>query len=150
MFDADADGSKGDGREEVSGELVVARGDAAQVLHFVEEALDQVALTVAFEIDAADHPDIALAGNMGGGSHRSEQLDDAAGAVAAVGDRLAGRAQALDQARQGGLVGGLAGRQQQANRQAYSIDDGVDLGRQSPTRTADGVIRAPLFPPAAC
>jgi hypothetical protein len=31
-----------------------------------------------------------------------------------------------------------------------SIDHGVDLGAQSSTRTADGVILAPFFPPPAC
>ena len=150
MSDADADSSKGDSCQEVSGEFVVACRDPSQMFEFVEEALDQVALAVELEIDAADHPDIALAGDVGGGAERGEQLDDAARAVAAVGDRIAGRPQAVDQARQGGLVGGLTGRQQEADRQAGGIDDGVDLGRQSPTRTADGVIRAPFFPPAAC
>ena len=150
MSDANADCGKGDGGQEVSGELVVACRDAAQMFELVEEALDQVALAVAFEIDAADDPDIALAGNVGGGAERGEQLDDAARAVAAVGDRIAGRRQAFDQARQGGLVGSLTGGQQKADRQAGGIDDGVDFGGQSSTRTADGVICAPFFPPAAC
>jgi hypothetical protein len=44
----------------------------------------------------------------------------------------------------------LAGGQQQADRQAVAVNDGMDLGAQSSTRTADGVIRAPFFPPAAC
>ena len=35
-------------------------------------------------------------------------------------------------------------------RQAVLVDDGVDLSAQSSTRTANGVIRAPFFPPAAC
>ena len=150
MSDTDADCGKRDGRQEVSGELVVARRDPAQMFEFVEEALDQVALSIEFEVDAADHPDVALAGDMRGGAERSEQLDDAAGAVAAVGDRSARRPQAVDQARQGGLVGGLTGRQQKADRQTGRVNDGVDLGRQSSARTADGVIRAPFFPPAAC
>jgi hypothetical protein len=44
----------------------------------------------------------------------------------------------------------LAGRQQQTHRQTHGIDDGVDLGAQSSTRTANGVILAPFFPPPAC
>jgi hypothetical protein len=44
----------------------------------------------------------------------------------------------------------LTGGQHHPNREAIAIDDGVELGRQSSTRTADGVIRAPFFPPAAC
>jgi hypothetical protein len=38
----------------------------------------------------------------------------------------------------------------QPDRQAVLIDHGVDLGAQSATRTANGVILAPFFPPAAC
>jgi hypothetical protein len=56
MSDADSDSGKGDGSEEVSRELVVASGDRTQVFEFVEEALDQVALAIAFEIDAAERP----------------------------------------------------------------------------------------------
>jgi len=44
----------------------------------------------------------------------------------------------------------LSGRQQEPDRQAILVDDGVDLGAQSSTRTADGVIFAPFLPPAAC
>jgi len=42
MPDADSDCSEGDGGQEVSSELVVARREPARMLQFVEEALDQV------------------------------------------------------------------------------------------------------------
>ena len=109
MSDVDADRGKGDGGQEISGKFVVACGDPAQMLEFVEEALDQVALAIAFEVDGAYHPDVALAGDVGGGSARGEEFDDAAGAVAAVGDRVAGGPQSGDEAGQGGFVRGLAG-----------------------------------------
>jgi hypothetical protein len=44
----------------------------------------------------------------------------------------------------------LAGRQDQPHGQTVFIHQSVDLGAQSATRTADGVIFAPFFPPAAC
>jgi hypothetical protein len=44
----------------------------------------------------------------------------------------------------------LAGREQQADGQAAGVDHDMDFAAQSSTRTADGVIRAPFFPPAAC
>ncbi len=150
MSDSDADGGKGDSCQEVSGELVVTRGDPAHVLELVEEALDEVALSIALEIDGSDHPHIALAGDVGRRSPGGEEFDDRARAVAAIGDCLAGRSQAGDEFRQRRFVGGLPRRQQQPNRQTHSIDDDMDLGAQSSTRTADGVIRAPFFPPAAC
>jgi hypothetical protein len=150
MSEADADRREDDSGEEVSGELVVACGDPTQMLEFVEEAFDEVALTIALQVNGADDPNVALAGDMGGCSHCGEKIDDRAGAVAAVGNGFAGGPQAVDEARQGGLVGGLAGRQQQPHRQSRRIDDGVDLCAQSSTRTANGVILAPFFPPAAC
>src|SRR5947207_15948732 len=39
-------GGKGDAGEEVSGELVVSRGDAAEVLEAAEDALDEIALPI--------------------------------------------------------------------------------------------------------
>ena len=72
MSDGDADGGKSDGREEVSGELVIAGGNAAQMLELVEEALDEVALSIAFEIDGSNHPHVALAWDVSGGSARRE------------------------------------------------------------------------------
>src|SRR5207245_9153890 len=103
------DRGKSDGGQEISGKFVVACGDPAQMLEFVEETFDQVALAIAFEVDGANHPDVALAGDVGGGSAGREEFDDAAGAVATVGARLAGWPQPGDEAGQGGFVGGLAG-----------------------------------------
>jgi hypothetical protein len=88
--------------------------------------------------------------DVGARTGRLDQFDEAPGMVAAVGDDGGGEADALDQLGQGGLVRGLPRRQQQPARQAVFVDDGVDLGGQSATRAADGVIRAPFFPPAAC
>jgi hypothetical protein len=41
-------------------------------------------------------------------------------------------------------------RQNKVHRQAALINGGMYLGCQSSTRTANGVIRAPFLPPAAC
>jgi hypothetical protein len=52
--------------------------------------------------------------------------------------------------RGGPQVMSLSCGQHQTHRQAVLIDDGVDLGAQSTTRTANGVIFAPFLAPAAC
>ena len=150
MLGPKANRGEGDGCEEVSRELVVAGGDPTEVLELVEEALDEVAVPVELAVDDASDTDVALGGNVGSGAGGLDQCDDGAGEVATVGDDIAGKRHVFNERRQGCLVGGLAGRQQQADRQTPTVDDGVDLGAQSPTRAADGVIRAPLFPPAAC
>jgi hypothetical protein len=41
-------------------------------------------------------------------------------------------------------------REHNPHRHSGLIDHRVDLGAQSSTRAADGVIRAPFLPPAAC
>lgn len=87
---------------------------------------------------------------MGGCARSFDLVDQGAGVIAAVGDDMTGVSQAGDQPDCGRLVGGLAGAEGEPDRQTGFIDDGVDLGAQSPARETDGVIFAPFFPPAAC
>src|SRR5689334_12456324 len=56
----------------------------------------------------------------------------------------------LEQARGGEKIMALAGSKSDPDRKTVFINERVDLCAQSSTRTADGVILAPLFPPAAC
>ena len=79
----------------------------------------------------------------------SDQRDQIVGVVATVGDDMA-VPEAIQQLGRGPQVVGLAGGEHQADRQAVLVNDSVDLGAQSATRTADGVIFAPFLPPAAC
>jgi hypothetical protein len=119
------------------------------VLELAEEAFDQVSLTIDAAIDGS--MDDALAGrrDVGLGAGRPDQFEQGIGIVASVGDDVAAF-EAGQQLRRGAQVVGLSGGQQEPDRQAIFVDDGVDLGAQSSTRTADGVIFAPFFPPAAC
>src|SRR5690348_3034096 len=145
MPDSDADGCESDCGEEVPCELVVAGCDAPEMFDLIEEALDEVALAIEIGVDATNDPHVTLAWDVSGGAESIEEFDDCSGAIAAIGNRMASRPQALDQAGQRRFVGSLAGRQEEADRQAHMVDDGMDLGRQSSTRTANGVIRAPFF-----
>src|SRR5689334_15971749 len=58
--------------------------------------------------------------------------------------------QAGQQLRHGTKIVFLPSGEHQAHRQSVLIDGGVNLGAQSSTRAADGVILAPFLPPAAC
>ena len=87
---------------------------------------------------------------MGHPAMGRDQIENGLGVVASVGDERLGRRKAFDERRNRSLVGGLAGGQHDPQGQAILIDHDVDLGAQSSTRTADGVIFAPFFPPAAC
>lgn len=77
-------------------------------------------------------------------------MGDVAPEVAAVGHDIAAQAERPDQLGCRGLVGGLAGGEHEADRQAMAVNDGMDLGGQSSTGATDGVIRTPFLPPAAC
>jgi len=120
------------------------------MLEFVEVSLDQIALAVDGSVDGALGLAVALVEQIrsrGAEAHIPTQRERI---IPAISHDMGGRLQALDKGRRGGLVGGLTGRQGQADRQARLINHGMDLGAQSPTRETDGVIRAPFFPPAAC
>jgi len=150
MPEPEPDGSEQDGGEVVSREFVVARGDTSEVFDFVEEAFDQVALPIERVVDGTLPAAVGLGGDVRPGAVAEKQLEGGFGVIAAVGDGVAGRPETVDQRRHGGLVGGLARAQHVTDGQAPGVDDAVDLARQSSTRTTDGVIRTPFFPPAAC
>ena len=150
MSEQNSNGCESDGGEEVSGELVVSRGDAPEVFEFVEEPFDEVALAIDLDIDRSLDLDVALGWDVRDGAAGLNEFDDGAGVVTAIGDHVAGQGQSVEQRRRGGFVGGLAGRQNEPDRQPAGIDYGVNFGAQSATRTTDGVIRARFFPPAAC
>ena len=129
--------------------LVEASGDAAELFEFAEEPLDQVAPPVEPGFDGALDADASLRGNMRSAAAPVDEIDKGPAVVAAICNQRRGW-QPVDQERRHGLVRGLPRRENKADRQAVLIDHRMDLRAQSATRTAKGVIRAPLFPPAAC
>jgi hypothetical protein len=83
------------------------------------------------------------------GAAGPDQFEQGVGVIASVGDDMAAF-EAFEQARGGSQIMSLTRGQHEPHGQAFLIDDRIDLGAQSSTRTADGVILAPFFPPAAC
>lgn len=126
-----------------------ARGDAPELLELAKEPLHQIAASVEIVRDGALQADAALGRDMCDTTPSRDPLDQGEAVVAPVGDDGAGCKRVQQE---GGhrLVGCLPGGDVQPDRQAVLIDHGVDLGAQSATRTANGVILAPFFPPAAC
>jgi len=146
----ESDGCEGDGGQKIAGEFVETRRDASEVLQLVKEALDEIAATIEALVDASLNLAVTLRGNVGVGPAASREFEQGLGVISSVGDQIAGSVQARDQRDGRFLVGRLTGGQHEADRQTLAIDDDIDLGAQSSTRTADGVIRTPFFPPAAC
>lgn len=79
----------------------------------------------------------------------ADQFEQGVGVVAAISDDVAAP-EASQQPWSGPQIVGLAGGEHQPDGQAVLVDDSVNLGAQSATRTTDGVIFAPFLAPAAC
>jgi hypothetical protein len=150
MPDPKPDRGQSDGGEEVSRELVVAGGDGSEVFDPVEEAFDEVALSVDLAIDGALDLAVALGGDVRSRTVRDDEIEDGAGVIAAIGDGIVCWAKAVEERLNGSLVGGLTRAQHEPQRQAASVHHDMNFGAQSASRSSDGVIRAPFFPPAAC
>ena len=131
------------GFEEVAAELVEAGGHASELLEVAEEALDEVAAAGG----RGSTERWSLTRRWVGMSGCDDEVEDGAAVVAAVGEHRLGGRQARHKVGDGGLVGALAGGDQQPHGQTVLDDHGVDLGAQSATRTTDGVIRTPFFRP---
>lgn len=142
--------SESDSGQEVPRELVVSGGDGSEMFDLVEEALDEVTLSVDFWLDGPLDLTVALGGDVWPRAVLDDEIEDGAGVIAAIGDGVVCWAQSVEERLNGSLVGGLAGAQHEPQRQPARIDHDMDFGAQSASRSSDGVIRAPFFPPAAC
>ena len=140
-----------DGGEEVPGELVVARGDGAELLELTEEVLDQMACLVEFFVVRARCRAIAL-----GRDHRDlvgsgKRLDyPGIGVESLVGEQRIG-----GEVRQEGVgalqIMRLPGGEQKFDRVAECVDQGMDLGAQPAFAAADRLVLAIfLGAPALC
>ena len=83
------------------------------------------------------------------GAGGADQTEEGIRIVAPVGDHVAA-GKTSDKIGGGGEIVALASGEDDPDRQAMLIYQRMNLGAQSATRTADGVILAPFFPPAAC
>lgn len=119
------------------------------MLELAEEAFDQITLAVNAPIDGTVHKALAGRGDVGLGAAGSDQVEQSIGIIAPVGDDVTAF-EAHEQEGCRAQVVVLSGGQDKPYWQAVFIDQSIDLGAQSSTRTADGVILAPFFPPAAC
>jgi len=118
------------------------------MLDLQEEALDQIALAVEHEVtmnlgrcrSGWDHGDSALLG---------DGIAERFCIVAFVAQNMLG-GQVDDQCLSLGDVADLPGRQDEPQRIAHGIDNGMDFCGQAAPRTADRASFRPPFLPAAC
>src|SRR5690606_9122992 len=154
-----SDGSELDECEVVVGVFFVSRGDGAEVLEFVEEALDEVSVTIkkgteSRRVEASGHRFDARPG-----AAFLDRLTQSVGVVGAVSEQDVSLAQTVQHIERASAVMGLAGRELEGDGPPLGIDQGMDLGRQSTSRAphASGVrlvpnggFRPPFFAFAPC
>lgn len=122
--------------EEISGEFVVASGNGTEVLEFVEEAFDEIALAVKGKVTRPRRLAVGLWGNHRGDVAVGERVEQRVGVIGLVpdqGDWIGFRQQRL----RAGEIVSLPGRQHQLDGIAERIDKGVNLGGQSAARSSD-------------
>ena len=138
-----------DAGEKVFGKLVVACCDGAKVLEFVEEALDEVAFAIESEVARQRDRAAGMGRNDRSDLSVGEGLDEGIGVIGLVTDqsRWIG---ILEQGRCTSEVAGLAWRKHQLDGIAQGIDERVNFGAQSATRSADRLLAVFLRAPALC
>ena len=88
--------------------------------------------------------------NVGRGAGCFDPSAQPVGIVGLVGEDDSILSEATQELAGDGTIPGLAGCQHQLERQAPTIGEGVDLGRQSAPRAAHTAIRVAFFEFAAC
>ena len=144
------DGSECDGRDVVSGQLVVAGGDTTEVLEAIEGCFNPPAFAVAALV-VADRPlAAALAWNDRRDALFPQVGPEPVGVVALVGGQATDPTGSLgEHGWGGGDVAGIAQRQQEDAGAAEDIGEDVDLGRLAPAGRADALRTSPPLPPCA-
>src|SRR5215472_3248204 len=126
-----------DRREEISCGLVIAGGDGSELFEFAEEIFDQVACLVEFLVELAGCGSILPGRDDGGFSGGSQRLDDAlVGIESFVGDQQVG-GDMWQQSIGPSQIMNLAWGKEKTQWVAKAIDQGVDLGAQSPLAAAE-------------
>ena len=140
-----------DGGEEVPRGLLIAGGDGTKLLDLGEEVLDQMARRIKLAVIAAWRGPVGSRRDHRGLPSGCQRLKDARISVERlVGDQRIGLHRGQQVVRPLQVVC-LATGQEEADRVAQRVDQGVDLGAQSATRTPDRLVLAGFFSaPALC
>lgn len=137
--------------EEVAGGFVVAGGDGSELLELGEEVLDQMACRIKLSVIPARRCPVGSWRDHRGLAGGRQRLTHArVGIECLVGDQRVGLY--CGQQVVGPLqVVCLAAGQEEADRVAQRIDQGVDLGAQSAARASDRLVLTSFFwAPALC
>ena len=137
------------GCQEITGELVVSGGDAAEVLEPAKAALDDISAFVSAFVEAMDDDAVGFVGDHGFGATTHDFAAKVVAVIPFVGEeRTHGRRERQDIWRRRN-IGILAWGQVQDDRPAERIAQRMDFCRAASARAADGLAVLPPFPPEA-
>ncbi len=136
--------------EEGGTELVVTGCDMPELLELVEEALDEVALTIDRLLPAILPLAIGAVRNVGGGTLIANAGSHAVGVVTLVGDDDGARLEAVEQGPRARDVVVVSRRDQEADGPAFRIDPRVDFRREPAPASTDTTNATLFLTPEAC
>ena len=134
---------------EVGGQPVIARRNVAKILGAIEHPLDGVAITIEHRRETVLPRAGDFGWDVGRGAMRLNFLANGVGVVPFVALDDCSRFELVKQGISRGAISNLAASQQEGNRAAVYIGQGVDLGRAAAARAADRLALLPPFPPEA-
>ena len=139
------------GGQEVPRGLLVAGGDRAKLLDLGEEVLNQMARCIELSVIVARRGPVGSWRDHCGLARGRQRLKDArVGVERLVGDQRVGFHGGQQVVRPDQVMC-LAAGQEEANRVAQRVDQGVDLGAQSAARVPDRLVLTGFFwAPALC
>ncbi len=130
-------------------EAVVSGGDSAEVLEAAEHALDGIALPVEDGRKAVLPTPIGFGRNVRGGAFAFDLSTDGIAVIAFVAMQDVGFRHELQKGVGRRAIGHLAAGQEEGDRAASTVGQGVDLGGAPPSGAAYGLTEFPPFPPEA-
>jgi hypothetical protein len=139
-IEPDSSAGEIDAGEEISGGFVIAGGDGSELLEPAEEILDPMAHLVALPVERGRIEAVWSRWNYRRFAGGGEWLEDAlVGIEGAIGDQEIGRH--LRQEHVGAdQIMRLAGGEEERERPAERIDEGMDFGAQPAAAAADGFV----------
>lgn len=143
------EGCEGDGGEKVACELVVAGGDAPEVLQPAECGLDAPASSVSGFVISDGRLAVRATWYHGRRAFGLQALAQRVGVIALVGEKTANRPRCVEEVCGHGDVRDVAGRQPQHGRAPQKVGHGMDLGGLAAARGADRLRLRPPLPPWA-
>ena len=135
--------------QEISGELVISGGDAAEVLEPAKAALDDISASVSAFVEAMDDDAVGFVGDDGLGAATYDVAAKVVAVIPFVGEERAHGRRERQMFWRRRDIGIVAWGQVQDDRPAERIAQRMDFCRAASARAADCLIVLPPFPPEA-